>query len=218
MSWNMGFTIETIDGLKSHLSSLVSERRFVHSVGVAQTTAQLLAKYPSNDYPKTWCNFDAARFCGLAHDMAREMDDASILSYCKENGVTLTQEEVKAPVLAHGKVSAHIAMKLCGNYPSSWMRAIEVHTTGCSDMDSLALALFCADFIEPSRRFMTDERRSYYLSSPTLQACSYRILCDMIDHWVACGFASVSSGSLAMKAHLESLGADEGRFPWLDRE
>lgn len=214
----MDGTIRTIDDLKACLQGRVSDRRFVHSVGVAQCTSQLLGMYPSNDYPKAWNGFDAALFCGLSHDMAREMDDVSILGCCRENSIVLSSEEIEAPVLAHGKVSAHMVAALCGDYPSSWREAIEVHTTGCPGMDGLALALFCADFIEPSRRFMTDERRAYYLSSPSLGACAYRILCDMIDHWVVSGIQCISKQSLGMKAYLESKGMDEGRIPWLGRE
>ena len=221
MSENTTYTsdvIANIEDLDGFLKGKVSEKRYIHSQGVAATTARLLELYPSNDYPKTWKGFDAAYFCGLSHDIAREMDDASILAYCHENSVELTQQEIDAPVLAHGKVSADIVSKLCPGYPSSWKRAIEVHTTGCAGMDSLALALFVADFIEPSRRFMTDERRSYYLASPNLEACAYRVLCDMMDHWKESGFLCIAKGSVEMKADLEAKGCDEGRFPWLDRE
>jgi len=220
MSENTIYTadaIADIEDLDRFLKGKVSEKRYVHSQGVAETTARLLEQYPSDDYPKTWKGFDAAYFCGLSHDIAREMDDASILAYCHENSIGLSQQEIDAPVLAHGKVSADIVSKLCPDYPSSWKNAIEVHTTGCAGMDSLALALFVADFIEPSRRFMTDERRSYYLASPNLGSCAYRVLCDMIDHWRESGFLSIANGSLEMKADLEAKGCDEGRFPWMDR-
>lgn len=221
MSENTTYTadvIANIEDLDGFLKGKVSEKRYIHSQGVAATTARLLELYPSNDYPKTWKGFDAAYFCGLSHDIAREMDDASILAYCHENSVELTQQEIDAPVLAHGKVSADIASRLCPGYPTSWRKAVEVHTTGCAEMDSLALALFVADFIEPSRRFMTDERRSYYLASPNIGACAYRVLCDMIDHWKESGFLRIAKGSLEMKAYLEAKGCDEGRFPWLDRK
>lgn len=220
MSENTTYTtdrIARIGGLDRFLKSRVSEKRYVHSQGVAATTARLLELYPSGDYPKTWKGIDAASFCGLSHDVAREMDDASILAYCHENSIGLTQQEIVSPVLVHGKVSADIVSRLFPGYPDSWKKAIEVHTTGCAGMDSLALALFVADFIEPSRRFMTDERRSYYLASPNLGSCAYRVLCDMMDHWKESGFLRIANGSLEMKADLEAKGCDEGRFPWMGR-
>ena len=196
-------TISTVEELDSFLRSTVSEKRYVHSVGVAHTTEEVLRHFGCRDYCKTWNGFDAASFCGLAHDIAREMTDASLLEYCSKNGLFLSKEDIEAPVLAHGTVSAEIVMGLAGRYPMSWYKALCVHTTGNAGMDDLALALFIADYIEPSRRFMTDEKRAFYLGSRDISQCAYRILCDMISHWREVGFHDASSGSLAMKDYLE---------------
>jgi HD superfamily phosphohydrolase YqeK len=206
----------TTEMLEQHLKNTVSERRYIHSFGVAQTTKMLLEKYGCQACPNEWNGFSAPIFCGLAHDLARELSDSSILQYCEKNGLTLTKGEIVSPVLAHGLVSAHMAKELCGDYPASWERAIIVHTVGNSNMDDLALALFSADFIEPSRRFMTEERRSYYLSAPNLASCAYRILCDMLDHWKKSGSFEPSEEAKLMKAELEAKGCAEGRFPWAE--
>ena len=196
-------TVCTIDDLSAFLRTTVSGKRYVHSLGVAQTTADVLSHFGCRDYCRTWNGFEAPAFCGLAHDIAREMTDASLLEYCRNNGLYLSQEDIVAPVLAHGTVSAEIAMDLVGRYPMSWYKALCVHTTGNAGMDDLALALFIADYIEPSRRFMTDEKRAFYLASRDISQCAYRVLCDMISHWREVGFHDASSGSLAMKDYLE---------------
>ena len=196
-------TVCTIDDLSAFLRTTVSEKRYVHSLGVAKTTADVLSHFGCSDYCRTWNGFEAPAFCGLAHDIAREMTDASLLEYCRNNGLYLSQEDIVAPVLAHGTVSAEIAMDLVGRYPMSWYKALCVHTTGNAGMDDLALALFIADYIEPSRRFMTDEKRAFYLASRDISQCAYRVLCDMISHWREVGFHDASSGSLAMKDYLE---------------
>ena len=197
-------TVCTIDDLSAFLRTTVSGKRYVHSLGVAQTTADVLSHFGCRDYCRTWNGFEAPAFCGLAHDIAREMTDASLLEYCRKNGLYLSQEDIVAPVLAHGTVSAEIAMDLVGRYPMSWYKALCVHTTGNAGMDDLALALFIADYIEPSRRFMTDEKRAFYLASRDISQCAYRVLCDMISHWREVGFHDASSGSLAMKDYLET--------------
>ena len=200
MSKHMICTIEELD---EYLKSSVSEKRYIHSIGVAGTTAEVLSHFDCADYCRTWNCFSAASFCGLAHDIAREMPDAQILEFCKENRLFLSKEDIEAPVLAHGTVSAEIAMHLVGSYPMSWYKALCVHTSGNAGMDDLALALFIADYIEPSRTFMTPQKRSFYLGSKDISQCAYRILCDMIDHWRVKGFHDASSGSLAMKDYLE---------------
>ncbi|MBP5552037.1 MAG: hypothetical protein J6X41_01495, partial [Spirochaetales bacterium] len=123
-------TICTIDDLSAFLRSTVSEKRFLHSTGVAKTTADVLSHFGCHDYCKTWNGFAAPAFCGLAHDIAREMSDASLLDYCRKNGLYLSKEDIDAPVLAHGTVSAEIAMELVGRSPMSWYKALCVHTTG----------------------------------------------------------------------------------------
>lgn len=196
-------TISTLEELTEYLRSTVSERRFVHSLGVAKTAKQVLEHYGLHDYEESWKGFDAPLFCGIAHDLAREMSDGSILQYCKENHITISKEDIRTPVLAHGLVSAEIARTLVGNFPLSWYKALCVHTTGNTSMDSLALALFIADYIEPSRKFMTEEKRSFYLGSKSIYLCAYRILCDMIGHWEQTGMSSISDCSFAMKRELE---------------
>jgi len=193
----------TFETIASVLRSTVSERRYLHSIGVAQTTEMLLEHYGCTNYEKTWNGFTAGAFCGMVHDLARENTDENLLKYCREHNVKLTDEEQASPVLSHGKVSADMARKLCPDYPASWQRAVELHTTGGADMDDLALALFAADFIEPTRKFLTDAQRNAYLEHPSLDACTYAILCDMIAHWQKKGYHEASGASLALKKDLE---------------
>ena len=195
--------VSTIEDLTACLKDRVSERRYLHSLGVAETTGKVLEHFGCTEYHHCWKGFVAPCFCGIAHDFARELTDAQLLEFCDKKHIILSQEDIKAPVLAHGTVSAEIVMDLVGDFPMSWYKALCVHTTGNSGMDSLALALFIADYIEPTRRFMTDEKRAFYLGSENIQQCAYRVLCDMIDHWRSTGFHDASRGSLAMKADLE---------------
>lgn len=196
-------TVFTSEQLKEHLRQSVSERRYLHSLGVAQTAGEVLEHFGCRDYTKSWNGFRAPEFCGLAHDLAREMTDSSLLEYCSKKGIVLSGEDIVSPVLAHGVVSAEIAFGLVGMYPMSWYKALCVHTTGNAGMDELALALFIADYIEPTRKFMTAEKRAFYLGSESISQCAFRVLCDMIDHWRQTGFHDASSGSMAMKEYLE---------------
>lgn len=203
-------TISTLEDLKALVRKSVSEKRYLHCLGVAQTAYDVLEHYGLLNDVESWNGFDAALFCGVAHDIAREMDDASLLRYCEENHIHLPKEDIDSPVLAHGLVSAEIVMKHVGTIPMSWYKALCVHTTGNIGMDSLALAIFVADYIEPTRKFMTEEKRAYYLSAENLFLCAYRVLCDMMNHWSQTGFHSISSASIAMKEDLErKLAGDE---------
>ena len=197
--------ISTVEQLEQYLKTHLSEKRYKHSLGVADTTDRILKHYNLKADEEKYLDFEAAVFCGLAHDIAREFTDSQILDYCKTHGLKLNDDELKFPVLAHGLVSANMAIAMCGNYPVSWYKAISEHTTGDAVMDSLSLALFCADYLEPSRTYLTDEKRAYYLSSESLEECAYRILCDMMNHWKEKGNHISCAKSNAMKAHLEEV-------------
>lgn len=198
-------TISTHEELVQYLKSHVSEKRFVHSIGVAQTTQNILRHFNQKPAVQMFNNFEAAAFCGTVHDLARELTDQEILFQIKSNNVDADCDELEHPVLIHGIVGAMYAKKLCGNYPQSWFDAIVLHTLGNKNMDNLALSLFCADYIEPSRKYMTDSKRAYYLSASSLQVCAYRILCDMIKHWEQTPGHIICKKSLDMKAWLESV-------------
>jgi len=198
-----GKTISTLEGLIQILRETVSQRRFVHSLGVAETTEMLLQHYGCSVHEKSWNGFSAGSFCGIAHDMARELPEPDLVQYCRENSIPLTREELESPVLAHGKVSAHMVRAYCPGYPESWQRAIEVHTTGAHGMDDLALALFVADYLEPSRPFLTQDQRKGYVSQPDLPSCAYAVLSDMIAHWREKGYHDASGSSLALLRELE---------------
>lgn len=195
--------ISTVDDFKAYLRDNLSEKRYLHSLGVAETTEKVLLHYNCNNYVKTWNGFSAGEFCGLCHDIAREKGDKGLLEYCDSRGLEISQVERLSPVLVHGLVSAHMARSLCGDYPASWYRAVCEHTTGAAGMDQLSLALFIADFIEPGRRFLTDEDRKRYLSEDSIARCAYAILCDMMEHWKRKGYHDASENSVALKADLE---------------
>ena len=193
----------TVEQLQEELEKRVSKKRYLHSVGVAQTTEMLLEHYHCSNYEKTWNGFSAGYFCGISHDFAREMTDDQLVAYCRENGIPLTEEELASPVITHGKVSAHLVRGLVGDYPESWVRAIDLHTVGDVDMDDLALALFAADFIEPTRVFLTNEKRAEYIAHDSLEGCVYHILCDMMEHWKNKGQFSAAQGSVRLRKQLE---------------
>ncbi len=198
-----GYTISTVEEFDAYLKEHLSEHRYRHCLGVAETTERVLSHFGCKDYQREWNGFSAGVFCGLAHDLAREKTDEALLEYCEQNSLSLTEAERISPVLSHGLVSAHMARTLCGEYPDSWYRAICVHTTGDKGMDELALALFVADFIEPGRKFLTEDERQRYLSQGSLVRCANAVLCDMMSHWKKKGYHDASEQSVALSKELE---------------
>lgn len=195
-------TICTVEMFKKYLKENLSEKRYEHVVGVAETTVMVLNHYGCKNYEPSWNGFDAGTFCGLGHDISRELGTEKWIEYCKKNGREISEEEKNSPVLLHGYVSSVLLKQMFPGVPESWLKAIDNHTLGCRNMDDLALALYIADYIEPNRTFLAEERRQKYLACSTIQLCAYSILCDIMKHLDEKG-TPISVKNLEMKEYLE---------------
>ena len=138
--------MEKIEKMKEDLKNIVSERRYIHSVGVMEM-CEKLAKIYKVDVEK-------AKIAGLLHDNAKEMSPEEMLDYVKKNNIEITEiEKINTPIL-HGKIGADIAKKKYG-VDKQIEDAIKYHTTTNIKMDTLAKILYVSDKIEMNR--MSDE-------------------------------------------------------------
>ena len=138
--------MEKIEKMKEELKNILSERRYIHSVGVMEM-CEKLAKIYKVDVEK-------AKIAGLLHDNAKEMSPEEMLDYVKKNNIEITEiEKINTPIL-HGKIGADIAKKKYG-VDKQIEDAIKYHTTTNIKMDTLAKILYVSDKIEMNR--MSDE-------------------------------------------------------------
>lgn len=138
--------MEKIEKMKEDLKNILSERRYIHSVGVMEM-CEKLAKIYKVDVEK-------AKIAGLLHDNAKEMSPEEMLDYVKKNNIEITEiEKINTPIL-HGKIGADIAKKKYG-VDKQIEDAIKYHTTTNIKMDTLAKILYVSDKIEMNR--MSDE-------------------------------------------------------------
>jgi predicted HD superfamily hydrolase involved in NAD metabolism len=132
-----------LDDAESYARERLSDKRYAHTLRVAETTEQL-AKLHGLD-PKR------ARLAGLLHDTAREVGKEELLRIAEEDGMPVGDFERERPILLHGPVAAKLAREDLGVENGEILDAVQAHTTGEPGMGPLALALFVADKIEPGR-------------------------------------------------------------------
>ena len=121
---------------KVELEQRVSKKRFTHVMGVVEE-AEILARAYGVDVRE-------AGLAGLLHDWDKAYDDEEIRERVRELGL-----RVNPWILEHPTIPAGI------------LQAIERHTTGEIDMTPLDMVLYCADALEPNRRFgRVDELRA----------------------------------------------------------
>lgn len=129
--------------IESDVKSVLSEYRFIHSLGVAKKAVELAKFYGVEE--------ETAKKIGIAHDIAKEMTDEEMIEYAKANNIRIDEIETVKPSLLHGKIGADIAAKKFG-FTQDMINAIKWHTTGRENMSMLEKIIYVADKTEENRK------------------------------------------------------------------
>lgn len=156
------------------LKPKLNEKRFIHSIGVEYTAANL-AFVHGVDVKK-------ARIAGLLHDCAKCIPTEEKLKKAKKLGFKINKSEKANPDLLHGKLGAYLAKEKYGVTDPDILSAITYHTTGHPGMNLLDKIIFIADYIEPNRKMIRDLpeiRKEAYLD---IDKCVIHILKNTLDY------------------------------------
>ena len=120
----------------------LSEKRFLHSKGVAKTAEELAKIYGEDD--------KKAKIIGIAHDIAKEMPKEDASNYAKEHNIIFDEVEQKESGLWHSKIGAYVAIEKFG-FTKDMAQSIMYHTTGNTNMTTMDKIIFLADKTEDGR-------------------------------------------------------------------
>ena len=121
----------------------LSLKRFSHTLAVADT-ARRLALLHGLDPVK-------AEVAGLLHDCAKCLPLKEMQRIAKDNHLTDDPSILESGALLHSVVGAYMASTKYGCTDEEVIAAIRSHTTGQPGMSQLAMAVWLADTIEPTR-------------------------------------------------------------------
>lgn len=128
--------------IKEYVKKNLSEKRFIHTQGVAATAKDLAKHYNENEL--------YAEMSGYLHDIAKELSLEEMNEITKELDIDDYIRSSKA--MMHAIAGAELANKLF-EIPSEVYSACYYHTTGRENMTKLEKIVFISDMIEPSREF-----------------------------------------------------------------
>lgn len=115
-----------------------------HCERVASTAVSLAALYGVDEAE--------AQLAGLLHDWHRETAPEVLLERARDLGLEVTEVDEAVPYLLHGPVAeADLAVEF-PDMAEAVLTAIGAHTYGLPQMSPLAMIVYVADVIEPSRR------------------------------------------------------------------
>ena len=135
--------MEKIEQIKEELKPVLSERRYIHSIGVMEMCEQLAKIYG--------VDVQTAKIAGLLHDIAKETTSEEKLEYAKQNNIEIDEVEKTNPQILHGKIGAYMAKAKYG-VSKEIQNAIEYHTETNPNMDTLAKIVYVSDKIELNRK------------------------------------------------------------------
>lgn len=136
---------EEYDEFVRLLKTLLTEKRFYHTLCVAKEAVRLAKRYGANT--------KKAFFAGLLHDVCKDMAGDTQLKLFEEFGVTLDELVKNAPKLWHSLLGAEYIEKKLGVTDIDIISAVRYHTTARANMSLLQKIIYLADF--------TSEERSY---------------------------------------------------------
>ena len=169
--------MEKIEQIKEELKNMLSEKRYIHSIGVMKMASELAKIYN--------VDIEMAQIAGLLHDNAKEMTDEEMLQYVKENNIKISETEKNSIQLLHGKIGADIAKKKYG-VSEQIAKAIEYHTTTNPNMDTLAKIIYVSDKIELNRKTEKyDIKAERKLAKENLNKAMLLIINDVTKYLIA---------------------------------
>lgn len=132
--------------IKATISSLQKEKRFRHTLGVANEALNLGRIFLPQKLDKLY-------FTGLLHDITKDFSTEKQFELCTNFNIKITSDI--APKLLHSKTGASYAESVFGKdfIDDEVYDGIYYHTTGRANMTLFEMLIYLADYIESGRTF-----------------------------------------------------------------
>lgn len=134
-----------IDEYKRLLKSRLNEKRYAHSLAVADEARRLAKMYGADE--------SKAYLAGLLHDITKNAPLEEHLQIFSAFGIMLTDVEKSAEKLWHAMSGAAYIEHYLGIDDSEIISAVRYHTTAKENMTRLQTVLYLADFTSADRDY-----------------------------------------------------------------
>ncbi|MEE1238785.1 MAG: bis(5'-nucleosyl)-tetraphosphatase (symmetrical) YqeK [Acutalibacteraceae bacterium] len=161
------------ESLKAILQKRLNEKRYYHSLCVADEAKRLAEKYGGNP--------DKAYLSGLLHDITKNAPDEEHLQIFKEFGIILTDIEQNAKKLWHAMSGALYVKNILEINDPEIIDAVRYHTTAKAKMSLLAKILYLADFTSIDRDYEDVDVIREYVDESLEKAFIYALQYSITD-------------------------------------
>lgn len=161
------------EALKVILQKRLNEKRYYHSLCVADEAKRLAEKYGGDR--------EKAYLAGLLHDITKNAPDEEHLQIFKEFGIILSDVEQNAKKLWHAMSGSLYVKNILGIDDPQIIDAIRYHTTAKADMSLLAEILYLADFTSRDRDYEDVDVIREYVDESLEKAFVYALEYSIVD-------------------------------------
>ncbi len=157
----------TVDEIKELLKSRLNEKRFYHSLCVADEAKRLAAVFGGDQ--------DKMYLAGLLHDITKNLSDEEQLKLFSEFGIILSMTEKASPKVWHAISGALYVENKLKIDDQDIISAIRYHTTGKAEMTLSQKIVYLADLTSCDRCYpdVEDIRR---LADKSLDEAIFAVL------------------------------------------
>ena len=133
------------DEKKKYLKSRLSQKRYHHSLNVADECRKLAVKYGEDP--------EKAYYAGMLHDICKEISDEEQFALVEESGFSVCREEKETHSLWHAIAGAYFLKKEFGVEDIDIINAVRFHTVGRAGMTRLEEIVYLGDLISADRDY-----------------------------------------------------------------
>ena len=131
--------------IKEILRSRLTEKRYIHSLAVADEAKRLATQYGADK--------EKAYLAGLLHDITKTATCEEQLLFMKQFGIMLDDITKNSEKLWHAVTGAAYIEKELGINDKEIISAVRYHTTAKSNMTKFEKILYLADFTSADRDY-----------------------------------------------------------------
>lgn len=161
------------EALKLILKQRLNEKRYYHSLCVADEAKRLAEKYGGNA--------EKAYLAGLLHDITKNAPEAEHLKIFADFGIIPNEIEKGAEKLWHAMSGAAYVEHIMGIKDPEIIDAIRYHTTAKANMSLLAKILYLADFTSADRDYEDVDVIREYVDESLQKAFVYALQYSIKD-------------------------------------
>jgi len=164
----------TIEEIKLILKSMLSKKRYIHSLNVADESVKLAERWGGENEKKK------AYLAGLVHDACKDMpQDEQKLLVEKSSGVC--NVELETPALWHSVAGAWYVKNRFYIDDDDIINAVRYHTSARAGMSRLEEIIYMADLISADRSYSDVEKVRKLAYSSLEKAMLYALKFSIIE-------------------------------------